>query len=140
MVRDTDMAGGGAKPGAPSSPKLQPKPTLVAFGLSGLQIFRCLPLSKPEGWSDWHQIKGRWRSCVVGASHQSSGLAFLFCRVFNAELAFPCIVLCADLRTTTQTYDCKELKFAMLSGLGNCCRQYCDRIVTAFFRCTVRFV
>jgi hypothetical protein len=102
--------------------------------------FSLLPLSKPEVWSDWHQIKGRWRSCVVGASRQSSGLAFLFCRVFNTELALSCIVLCVDLRTTTQTYDCEELRFTMLSGLGYCCRQYCDHIVPAFFRYTVQIV
>lgn len=54
-------------------------------------FFRCLSLSKPEVWSDWHQIKGRWRSYGVGARSQSSGMAFLFRRVLDAELALLCI-------------------------------------------------
>jgi hypothetical protein len=55
LARD---AGGGVKPGAPSSPKLQPKPTWLHLGRRDLQTFRCLILVEPRAGQIGIKSKG----------------------------------------------------------------------------------
>jgi hypothetical protein len=121
LARNTDALGGRETWGAKLI-QAAAEANLVASWLARPAEFSLFNPCRAQGWSDWHQIKGRWRSSVLAL--------LTFCRPLLpvAPSTAPAILVHphfhADWHLTTRTHDHRLLRAwtRTRSELLRCCR------------------